>query len=228
MAVVSTVEDRMCIQKDGSQVFHFSAQDVISCDRENYYCNGGYVTYALNYGISKGFIREENFPWTGQNTTCPDIENQERQNGDQAVLAGYCAVQGIDSIKQQIIEEGPVIAPLTAYTDFLTYSDGTYYPTQGAFKFNGQNVVKIIGWGRDVTGEYWIVQGAWGQDWGNNGYAQVLAGKQELGIDMFAIAPIVTTMTFSEQQKFQQEQSNINNAQEYEDIPNERIEVDQS
>lgn len=147
MAVVSTVEDRMCIQKDGTQVYKLSAQDVISCDKENYYCNGGYVTFALNYGISKGFIREENFPWTGQNTTCPDIENPERQNGDQAVLTGYCAVQGADSIKRQIIEEGPVIAPLTAYTDFLTYSSGTYYPTQGSFKFNGQNVVKIIGWG---------------------------------------------------------------------------------
>ncbi len=42
---------------------------------------------------------------------------------------------------------------------------------------------------------------------------------------MFAIAPIVTTMTFSEQQKFQSEQSKLNNAQEYDDIPNERIEV---
>jgi len=69
-----------------------SAQDVISCDKENYYCNGGYVTYALNYGISKGFIREENFPWTGQNTTCPESEHNERLNGDQAVLTGYCAV----------------------------------------------------------------------------------------------------------------------------------------
>jgi len=79
---------------------------------------------------------------------------------------------------------------MSAYTDFLSYSEGIYYPTQGAFKFNGQNIIKIIGWGSDVSGEYWIVQGSWGADWGTNGYAKVMAGKQEIGIDMVAIAPI--------------------------------------
>ena len=201
MAVVSAVEDRMCIQQEGVQV-HLSAQDVISCDRENYYCNGGYVTYALNYGMSRGFIHEESFPWTGQNTTCPEEENQERINGEQAVIAGYCAAQGPEAIKRQIIEEGPVIAPMSGYTDFLAYHDGVYYPGQGSFKFNGQNVVKVIGWSKDVNGEYWIVQAAWGNDWGVDGYAHVMAGKQEIGIDSIAIAPITTTQTFSEYQKY--------------------------
>lgn len=55
MAVVSTVEDRMCIQQEGIK-FQFSTQDVISCDSENFYCNGGYVSSALNYAMTKGFI----------------------------------------------------------------------------------------------------------------------------------------------------------------------------
>ncbi len=72
---------------------------------------------------------------------------------------------------------------MTAHTDFLTYKDGIYFPDQTAFKFNGQHVVKIIGWGGDMSGEYWLVQSAWGQDWGDNGVARVMAGRQELGID---------------------------------------------
>lgn len=87
---------------------------------------------------------------------------------------------------------------MSAYTDFLAYTEGVYYPSQGAFKFNGQHIVKIIGWGKDVSGDYWIVQSAWGEDWGHNGYANVIAGKQEIGIDMVAIAPITTTMSFND------------------------------
>lgn len=55
MAVISTVEDRMCIQQEGTK-FQLSAQDVISCDSENYFCNGGYVSFALNYGMTRGYI----------------------------------------------------------------------------------------------------------------------------------------------------------------------------
>lgn len=89
----------MCIQQEGVQ-YHLSTQDVISCDTENYYCNGGYVSYALNYGMTHGYIKEENFPWTGQNTTCPEEVNPERASGEQAVIAGYCAVQGPEEIKK--------------------------------------------------------------------------------------------------------------------------------
>jgi hypothetical protein len=81
---------------------------------------------------------------------------------------------------------------LHLWADFLAYHDGVYFPTQSAFKFNGQNIVKIIGWGKDVSGDYWIVQAAWGDDWGQGGYASVLSGRQEIGIDGIAIAPMTT------------------------------------
>jgi hypothetical protein len=35
---------------------------------------------------------------------------------------------------------------MTVFTDFLTYKDGIYHRTEDAFKFNGQHIVKIIGW----------------------------------------------------------------------------------
>ncbi len=212
----------MCIQQDGIQ-YHLSAQDAISCDKENYYCNGGYVSFTLNYGMTHGFIREENFPFTGQNTTCPETESSERVAGEQVVLAGYCAAQGPEAIKRQIIEEGPVIAMMNAYTDYLTYHDGVYYPAQGAFKFNGQNILKVIGWGKDASGEYWIVEQAWGEDWGQNGYAKVLGGKQEVGIDMIGIAPITTTMKYSEYQKYLEDYKERQTS----DIPRESIPVEE-
>lgn len=75
LSVLSTVEDRICIANGGDR-FRLSAQDVISCDPANYQCNGGYVTYTLNYGQSQGYIREECSPWTMTNTTCPEEPNE--------------------------------------------------------------------------------------------------------------------------------------------------------
>lgn len=90
----------------------------------------------------------------------------------------YCAAQGPDQIKAEILKNGPVIAPMVAYTDLPAYSEGIYYPDQSSsFKFNGQHIVKIIGWGGDMSGEYWIVESSWGPEWGEEGSAKILAGK---------------------------------------------------
>lgn len=154
---VSAVEDRLCIESEDSKLFNFSSQDVISCDDKNFYCNGGYVTNALNYGVEHGYVSESSAPWTGENVTCPAEPNPEREANEHTKILGYCALQGPQEIKQEIIESGPVIAPMSAYTDYLTYEDGLYFPDQGSFKFQGQHVVKIVGWGADMNGDYWIV-----------------------------------------------------------------------
>jgi len=61
---------------------------------------------------------------------------------------------------------------MVVFTDFLTYKEGLYHRTEDAFKFNGQHIVKIIGWEKSGEGgsEHWIVENVWGPDWGNNGY----------------------------------------------------------
>jgi C1A family cysteine protease len=58
---------------------------------------------------------------------------------------------------------------MIVYTDFLTYKEGLYHRTEDSFKFNGQHVVKIIGWEKNSEGsDYWIIENVWGEDWGEN------------------------------------------------------------
>ena len=213
-AVVSTVEDRMCQQLDGETKFQLSAQDALNCDHTNFYCSGGYVTNTLNYGKEYGFIDESCMPWTGDNTTCPEDPNPCRLNKENYIIADYCAVQGPEEIKAEIIKNGPVIAPLSGFTDFLAYKEGTYFPDEAAFKFNGQNIVKIVGWGSDVQGTHWIVQLAWGEDWGEEGFARVPGGRQELGIDFIGIAPITMPMNYAEYEIQKEKFEELQNASE--------------
>lgn len=81
---------------------------------------------------------------------------------------------------------------MTPYTDFLTYKSGTYFPSEGAFKFNGQQALKIVGWEKSMQGDVWIIENSWGPEWGENGYAKVMANHNDIGLDYLGIAPLPT------------------------------------
>ena len=74
---------------------------------------------------------------------------------------------------------------MTAYTDFLAYKEGTYHRTPDAFKFNGQHIVKIFGWGLGLDGgTEWFVENTWGATWGENGYGKIVKGSYgDTGVD---------------------------------------------
>lgn len=64
---------------------------------------------------------------------------------------------------------------MAVFTDFLTYKSGTYYRTEDSFKFEGQHVVKIVGWGKSPEGQdVWIFENTWGADWGEEGLGKVV------------------------------------------------------
>lgn len=107
------------------------------------------------------------------------------------------------------------------YTDFLPYKEGTYHRTEDAHKFNGQHVVKIVGWDRSSEGQdFWIIENVWGSDWGENGYAKILANDKSTGLDFYAIGVAPYPMTMGEYYAMQ-EQMSYNQAQQ----PTEEEEV---
>lgn len=209
-STLSVIEDRICMQNNGQDRFRLSVQDVVSCDAMNMACEGGYVSNVLNYGRDRGFVREECYPWQGTNSTCPAEVNKCRLEREQFQVAGYCAVQGPENIKKEIIKNGPVIAPLFPHTDFLTYKSGVYFPSEGSFKFGGSQAVKIVGWTKGIQGDSWIIENSWGSTWGEDGYANVMGGHKDLGVDAVAISPAVIPVPFY---KWQEEMSKHNNAE---------------
>lgn len=84
---------------------------------------------------------------------------------------------------------------MTPYTDFLAYSGGSYQKVEDAFKYNGQHIVKVVGWSKTMDGstEY-IIENTWGADWGENGYARVVGGRGD-SVDMYALGPMTNPYT---------------------------------
>merc|ERR1712061_498907 len=55
------------------------------------------------------------------------------------------------------------------------------------------HAVKIIGWGVMEGKSYWLIENSWGEDWGENGYAKVIAGadpekKEGIVIETYVLA----------------------------------------
>jgi len=51
--------------------------------------------------------------------------------------------------KKEIFANGPVVAVINVYRDFLNYKDGYYDAEKGQFKYTKGHAVKVFGWGYD-------------------------------------------------------------------------------
>jgi C1A family cysteine protease len=96
---------------------------------------------------------------------------------------------------------------MIVYTDFLTYKEGIYHRTEDAFRFNGQHIVKIVGWDKQGDGgqEYWIIENSWGEDWGENGYARISSSDKSTQIDFFGIGAAAYPYTMAEYYTMQEQ-----------------------
>jgi len=188
VAVAQTASERMCIASKSQKLINLSAQELLSCDKNNSGCKSGFLNNSADYLKTTGLVDESCFPYSVDSTCDKICADPKRHKID-----GYCILFGEDDIKREIFKNGPVVSVMSIYVDFLTYKSGVYSKGDEVPKFQGFHGVKIIGWGVENGSEqepnagnkYWIVQNSWGEDWGDNGYAKISMG-QELMFDQYA------------------------------------------
>lgn len=154
-----------------------SYEEIFDCDVTSKGCKGGEVTKILGYGKRKGFIEESCYPNPG---TCPEdhfLMNSCRSEKNVFRVIDHCLAEGVSGVQREIMKNGPVLAMITPFTDFLTFSDGTYMRTNDAFKLQGNHVVKVLGWENVKGNDAWIIENTWGEDWGQNGYGRISFGE---------------------------------------------------
>jgi len=87
---------------------------------------------------------------------------------------------------------------MNPHTDLLTYSKGVYQRVEGSFRFQGNHVVKVLGWETSPDGSsYWIVENTWGSDWGEDGYARIASGG-ETSLDFYALGFTIYPKTMAD------------------------------
>ena len=190
ISLTQTLAERECIVSKEHKLKPLSAQELLSCDKFNNGCRGGTMNLALDYLVKHGVANEDCLPYKGSN----DVKCEQMcANPEKVKLGNYCIIIGEDNIKREIVKNGPVVSVMQIYSDFLNYKSGVYIKGDDVPRFSGYMAVKIIGWGEgdEIEGEtkqgYWLVQPAWGEDWGEKGVAKI-AEKQQFLFEEYAFA----------------------------------------
>ena len=174
----------------------FSHQYFINCDVLNSGCDGGNERVVLYYLEQHGIPTVHCHPWQSIKYYKPDV-CQKCVDGKsprffKAKKRGTKHYIGVDNIKKGIMLDGPVSASLVSDFNFVWYKDGLYRSSANSSHYvnEANHTIIIHGWGKYENGtEYWLVQNAFGERWGQNGLMKMILGFNEGFIESGVFAP---------------------------------------
>jgi cathepsin B len=196
-AAAGVHSDRICISTGGKTNVVLSPQDMVSCDKNNFGCQGGYVDKSWDYIRDKGVVTEECHPYvsgdgnsrTGDCVTsaCKSKSNVETKRHQVHTHGRHTTIQ---LAKQTLSTEGPVEAAFYVYKDFMSYAGGVY--KRKSSQFMGGHAVRVIGYGKEAGTEYWIVANSWGPAWGEKGHFRIAFGECNFESQLWSGKPKIT------------------------------------
>ncbi len=133
-AVAGMVSDRCCLQKKKDYGW-LSTMELLSCDKGNYGCAGGWPLWAANYTAMHGLVDEACYPYTGNNEDCPEKckDKQDWKTARNCKCTNLKTLRSVDDVKAALAY-GPVAVTFEAYDDFFLYKSGIYCHKGGSFK----------------------------------------------------------------------------------------------
>ena len=180
-ATSSCLTARTCAAVPGASPVELSHQNILACNKRTNACAGGLLDAAFNYAEDYGVVSKACMPYAESNT--PDSQNYPSQKcpatctGTGSYNRTFCKkgtsllLYGIDRIKNEIYQRGPVASSMIVWSDLTNYRSGVYKQTSGTKQ--GGHAILLIGWGVEDTTNYLIVQNSWGPDWGLNGVFKI-------------------------------------------------------
>jgi C1A family cysteine protease len=139
-------------------------QELVSCDREQYGCAGGFWDdYELN-----GISLESDFRYTAKNSHCKSDLPRQYKIAKWMYLGSPGKKPTVEEMKQVIYQIGPIGVTIAVVGRF----------PQGCRNGRTNHMVVVTGWTK--KGE-WIMQNSWGKSWNGNGYANIKYGCFNIG-----------------------------------------------
>jgi len=189
-----SIADRWCIKNNA--IVELSPEDAVSCDTNDYGCDGGYLDVSMEYAQSTGIVTRDCFPYVSGNGNVPKCpkkcKDSETWTQSKHKIASFALVSGVNQI-MQAIQQGPCDIAFEVYDDFFNYETGVYV-WDGTSALAGGHAVKMLGFGTDPTSklDYWICANSWGTSWGGlGGYFWI-----QKGVDMCQVEDNVYCPSF--------------------------------
>ena len=190
-ATTSALSDRLNLRRKGAwPMFLASSQALLNCVGDG--CGGGDPGDVYRHAYLNGI----------PDTTCQTYEGEQKacqplgtcmdcgRDGDcwgvseyrRLFVSEYGEVSGVDAMKAEIHERGPITCFMVMTKEFMEYESGVFVEHDHHYK--GGHIVEVTGWGVTEAGQpYWIVRNNWGENWGENGWVRVNMGGSNLMIE---------------------------------------------
>ena len=181
-SATEVLADRACIGTNAATTVVLSPQWLVSCDKTNDGCAGGNLPAVWTYMSSHGVPADSCDPYSSG--------DNDESGACSANCSKFYKATNVKqyntpaTIQAALLAGGPVQTGFTVYQDFMSYKSGVYTHKTGAEV--GGHAVKIVGWGKSGTTNYWIVANSWGTTWGISGFFWIAFGQ--CGIDADGIA----------------------------------------
>lgn len=183
---INSLSDRTCIHNDVH--VNLSEQDGECLDTSKCVCEGGHPPDVLQFWIQNGLVTEDCKPYDIQSLyeqqcheKCvnPSMDYfKDKHFGDSA----YQVDSDVDTIRAELVKNGPVVVGMTVYEDFKDYRGGVYVHKYG--KEKGHHALRLIGFGTDDSGvDYWLLANSWGTGRGEGGFYRIKRNQPEVGIE---------------------------------------------
>jgi hypothetical protein len=181
-ATVGPLECNIMI-KDWLEV-DLSEQWLVSCNTNGWGCNGG--NWAHMYHESKGdpcgtagAVMEYDFPYVAEDVPCDCPYPHEYLIDDWRYIGLAGTIPSVTSMKNAIINHGPITAGVYVSQAFGGYNGGVFNACQSGPINHG---VTLVGWDDDQGANgVWFLRNSWGPNWGEGGYMRIEYGCNEIG-----------------------------------------------
>ena len=165
---------RYCIRNNLNQIINFSAQNLINCLSG---CEGEFPDVTWDYIKENGITSDDCLPYKDRQDNCT-LKCDSRKAKFTKYFSGETKfLEDENSIKEEIMKNGPVTSMMNIYNDYYDYKSGIYSHSGNNTILDFHSIV-IIGWGIENDVKYWIIQDSMGESHGENGYLRIKIGDE--------------------------------------------------
>ena len=177
-ATVGPLECNILI-KDGLEV-DLSEQWLVSCNQSGWDCDGGWWAHMYHESMTDpcggtGAVFEADFPYEAWDHPCECPYPHLYLIDDWAYLGNSWT----DTLKQAIIDYGPITAGVYVSHAFQAYKDGVFNACESGQINHG---VTLVGWDDNQGSDgVWFLRNSWGTWWGEEGYMRIEYHCNDIG-----------------------------------------------
>jgi len=194
IATVRMLSARHKIMKNDAQAHAFSIMFPLYCSEYNQGCDGGYGFLQSKWSEDVGLVPESCAPFQDMPSKCKvshkcNLGGSRYRAVNHHYVGGYYGGGDEESIRTELLQNGPIVMSFEPKEDFMYYKNGVYKSGPNKFHQEWEQVdhaVLLMGFGVEGV-PYWTLQNSWGNDWGEDGFFRMARGIDESGCESIAV-----------------------------------------